>query len=367
MSSLILWSRLVTSPELVRGVRALPPEAFAALVRRVGVEDAGEIVALATTEQLVAAFDEELFAGRPGERATFDVARFTTWLEVLLEAGDAATARRASELSPDFWAHALGHLVLVLDREALMMRMGEGDARARRADKAIDASISEEIDGYLLVARRPDGWDAVMALVAALDRDHRALLEHILDCCAASARGLADDLDALCDALADAETLADDVEAEREARRAARGHVEPRAARAFLALAHARDPGPRDPLTRAYFRELAPAPAAPSAMPPELVAALAEAEPTRALPSAPPPILAALRALPPDVADRRVAELAYLANVLVAALGRPPPAAADEVLAVVARALTARGARSPDDIARVLATTEADRLFRDAW
>ena len=72
-----LLARLIGSPDLARTVRALPLGTFAALVRHVGVEDAGEIVALATTDQLVAAFDEDLFVNtRPGERETFDPRRF---------------------------------------------------------------------------------------------------------------------------------------------------------------------------------------------------------------------------------------------------------------------------------------------------
>lgn len=74
-STASLLSRLIATPDLVRAVQALPGPTFSALVRRIGVEDAGELLALASNEQLVDAFDEDLFRNdRPGERETFDAA-----------------------------------------------------------------------------------------------------------------------------------------------------------------------------------------------------------------------------------------------------------------------------------------------------
>ena len=108
--------QLVDDPNLIQTVRALPESAFSALVRQIGIEDAGEVIALATTEQLVAAFDEDLFVNaRPGERESFDPDRFAVWLEVLLEAGDAAAANKIAALSIDFVVHSLSQLVLVLE------------------------------------------------------------------------------------------------------------------------------------------------------------------------------------------------------------------------------------------------------------
>ena len=199
---------------------AARPRRFAALVREIGLEDAGELVAMATTEQLVTAFDEDLFVSqRPGERETFDPDRFVTWLEVLLEAGDRAAADRVAELSPDFVVRALSSPLLVLDHDALAARMSEAGRQGARAEKAIESSLSEEIDGYLLIARRPDGWDAVLALILALDERHRGLLERLLDRCAYLCRGYVDDLSALHEVLSAEESLAEDVEAEREERR----------------------------------------------------------------------------------------------------------------------------------------------------
>lgn len=251
-------------PDLAAQIQALPPQVFASLVRRIGVEDAGTWIALATTEQLVQAFDEDWFTSeRAGEREVFDVGRFVVWLEVLLEAGEDVVASKLAELDEDFVAHALSSVVLVLDEEELRQRLDEGEEdEVSLVDKSLESALAEQLDGYLLIARRHEGWDAVLSLILALDRDHRALCERLLDRLVAVSRSSLEDLEELSTVLTEGESLAEDVEAAREQRRSEQGYVEPRAARGFLELA--RSPLPegaktidaRDPLTQAYFREL---------------------------------------------------------------------------------------------------------------
>jgi hypothetical protein len=396
-----LLARLIDMPDLPAVVRELPPQAFAALVRKVGVEDAGEVVALATTEQLVAAFDEDLFGNdRPGQRERFDPHRFVVWLEVLLEAGDGVAAARFAELSEDFVVRALTSMLIVLDEEALRIRMSEDDADADAADKALEDSLSEEIDGYLLLAKRTDGWDAVLSLILALDRDHRALLERLLDHAARLSSNLIEDLDELVSVLSEGESLAEDVEAEREDRRAAQGYVEPRAARSFLELAKkplsSSEREVRDPITRAYFRELSRDVTRPSAPPsPNLSALVSElvgsetATPLRlgSAPTGPKSdanpgsvltlAMQRLRDLDGMRFQERLEELVYLTNILVAGGtvngGRYSlPQAAASVLESVTRGAELaleQTQRSGDPIAElveVLRTTPADLLFRRA-
>jgi hypothetical protein len=405
-ASTTLLARLIETPDLVRAVRELPAPTFSALVRHVGVEDAGEIVALATTDQIVAAFDEDLFANEsPGEREVFDGERFASWLEVLLEAGDDAAAGRMAELSEDFVVRAFSSLILVLDHDALRGRMSESDESACYADKAIESRLSEEIDGYLLISKRYAGWDALLALILAMDRDHRALLARVLDRCAVMAKDCLDDLDALTGMLTSEEALAEDVEAEREERRSKLGYVEPRAARSFLALARMPPTGniaslQRDPITRAYFRDLAPPSSAaletcqgpPRSL--DLIGGMGGIEPalparpggTRASSDAAAAFIDAMRLL--SKADlqcygERMEELAYLANVLMAGArigdGRLRRSeAAEAVLSTVAfgAELEARERRSDRSCSTVRATAAelcvvlracaADLLFRKA-
>ncbi|MCX4243933.1 DUF6178 family protein [Paraliomyxa miuraensis] len=394
-----LLSRLIEAPHLDRLVRELPNERFTALVREIGVEDAGELVALATTEQLVAAFDEDLFVSRPGERETFDRRRFVTWLEVLLEAGDRAVAHRVAELSEDFVAHALSSLVLVFDHDQLRERITEDDPAAIEADGALERALNEEIDGYLLVARAEEGWDAVLALVLALDRSHRSLLVRVLDRCAALASSYVDDLDALAEVLSEAQTLAEDVEAAREERRSLLGYVEPRAAKGFLALARMPMTGElagqsRDATTRAYFRGLerkgrSTAPTREHTDQPleKLLAQLPSPASGGDLEDEAPRLTLALQALGGEAPPRfqeRLAELAYLSNVVLAGLADEhgqrlrPSEAAQAALATVALGaeLLARERHglasspsmraTPDELREVLEAHPADLLFRKA-
>lgn len=406
-----LLNGLIALPDLAGTIRALPAPAFAALVRKVGVEDAGELLALATTEQLVHAFDEDLFTSeRAGEREAMDVGRFVVWLEVLLEAGDERAADRFAALDEDFVAHALGSVLLVLDEDALRDRLDGGDEdETRPIDKSLESALTEDIDGYILVAKRHDGWDAVLTLVLALDRDHRALLARLLDRLAGAGDRYLEDLEALSSVLSEGESLAEDVEAAREERRSKQGFVEARSARAFLALAREPSVGParsveRDPLTRAYFREVErgspiavdepSAPATLHALPPAILRELdhlgaggdglvlggpgAGATTAGAFTEA----LRALGREEPGLFRERMEEFAYLTNVLIAGHDRGEARlrlreAADAVLATVCYGATleVRGSRakhaqkappSASEIVEVLRRHGADVLFRVA-
>jgi hypothetical protein len=400
---------LIETPDLVQTVRALPTQAFSALVRQVGVEDAGEIIALATTDQIVAAFDEDLFVNaNPGEREVFDGDRFAVWLEVLLEAGDDVAANRLAELSEDFVIQALSSLVLVLDNDALNDRMSEGDQSAIYADKALESALSEQIDSYLLISRKYDGWDAALSLILALDRDHRPFLERVLDRCATMASEYVEDLDALVTVLTSEESLTEDVEAAREERRAKLGHVEPRAARSFLSLARKPlkaniESEPRDPITRAYFRELEHTHSATVTFnrgvnrtfallnagqesQSSLAALSAGAAEPESAADASTAFIAAMRLLKdkrPERFDERMEELAYLANVLVAGAKIKdrrfrPSEAAEAVIATVAlgaeleaqsrslRKLDGTTRATAEEICEVLGARAADLLFRRA-
>lgn len=387
-----LLARLLDEPALPAQIAALPPRTLGALIRGVGLEDAGELVALATTEQLVAVFDEDLWrADRPGEDEAFDAARFATWLEVLLEAGDAVVARQLAALPEDLVTMALHQHVLVLDMDALAdeIQATDDEDEVERVEKALESGLSEELDRYRLVARRTDGWDAVLAAVLALDRDHHALLVRILDRLVAIG-GEEIEAHGLHAVLTADEMLASDAAAERDDRRAAIGHVAPRDAAAFLKLAlDPAAPPERDAITRAYFRALTRtvAPAVPDAGALRDLLARVERDDDDggdrrrqlAATTGELAITAALRVLAaadPVRASERQAELAYLANVLVAGATtgagrdrRPvrPVEAARAALAIVDRGLALAAAGSGAAPAAIVAARTADELFRLGW
>lgn len=417
-----LLQHVLDSPALVAAVRELPPPALAKLIDSIGLESAGELVALATTSQLERVFDEDLWrADAVGDDPHFDPERFATWLEVLLEAGEPAVARRLCELPLDFVVLAVQRSIFVFDKDRLGMQLAEDPEELEAIEKALDSHPCEEWEELMLVARDPRTWDTVLAALLSLDRDHHSLLRRILDRCADACAEHIDDNGGLYNVLSSDELLEVDEGRERDERRASEGYVAPSDARSFLALARQApaETTERDAVTRAYFRELdrkaserrkeppppataellrllaeasgaaseAPGKAArtKAALPAATRRAKARAEPpSSALAAAEPTSLLARALAELSEADaaihaERLDELAYLANVLVA--GAPNqgrqfrPIEALETAASVCDAALQRelSARNVPDAARLAAARELlrarhlDQLFRAEW
>src|SRR5580765_352114 len=126
-----LLMRILERPELVAAVRDLPGPVLGKLIERIGLEDAGELVALASTAQLERIFDDDLWrADAAGGDETFRPERFALWLRVMLEAGEELLAQRLCELPQDLLALAVHRLVLVLDMDVLEDQLSPGDEEA---------------------------------------------------------------------------------------------------------------------------------------------------------------------------------------------------------------------------------------------
>ncbi|MBN2574866.1 MAG: UTP--glucose-1-phosphate uridylyltransferase [Deltaproteobacteria bacterium] len=89
-------------PNLVAAIEALPAPALGKLIDHVGLEDAGEIVALATTEQIRRILDDDLWRSEgPGQDESFAADRFALWLEIMLSPPCVSSRRRRC-----FWLDA---------------------------------------------------------------------------------------------------------------------------------------------------------------------------------------------------------------------------------------------------------------------
>lgn len=386
-----LLSRLLEDRELAATLRALPAPALRKVILRVGLEDAGELIALASLEQLRDVFDEDLWRSpQPGRDEAFDAERFTTWLEVLLEGGEAQVSDRLSEMSEDFLVFAVSQLVRVLDL-AVLTRWATDPGEAELLDRVLDAQLCLELDEVLLVSRRERGWDAVLTTLLSLDERHPRLLREVLSRCAAASHEEVRSGRELHAVISGDERLLEDASAEREERRAERGYVSPADARAFLALARTAPEQPgKDPITRAYFRELKPHSAPSAGATP--VSGPPRSAPLRRLlleagveldPDATPPVagtlfqrtLEALIERDPEAHQRLLEELAYLANVLIAgdtsaARVSRPVEAAERVLELCEeglRSLTDRCASDPTAARGALVRWGAVGAFRVAW
>lgn len=354
-------SRILDEPALVAEVRALPPAALAKLIDRVGLEDAGEIVALATTEQIERVFDEDLWTrARAGDDETFDADRFVVWLEILLEAGSDVAARRLAELAPDVVTLAFHRLVSVVDTDALATEIAEGMRDdADEIEEALEGALSHELGEYMIIGRRHDGWDAIVSALVALDSEDHSTCARLLDRLVAMTDREAREEGGLHEVLSNADSLADDVAGDRNERRAGDGFVAPADARAFLKLARqSTDDHARDPVTKAYFRELD---RSPRPEPPRLqrIIEAAELPKRRALPKRTDARMLATILGALDAAKHTTCreELAFLVNVLLAGDTKRwrPADAAEAVVAIVEHGLgviAAASKSSPEAIVR---------------
>jgi hypothetical protein len=253
-----LLLRILERPGLVAAVRELPGAVLGKLIDRIGLEDAGELIALATTAQLERVFDDDLWrADRAGGDETFQPERFALWLRVMLEAGEDRLVQRLCELPQDLVALAVHRLVLVLDMDVLEEQLSPGDEEAEALERALETSVVEEWEEFRLIARDPDVWDDVWIALLSLDRDHHDRLRAILEQCCAMCTEYISGQGGLYQVLTADEMLDGDVAAARGDRRGAEGFISPADARAFLELARRGGGGDaRDPITRAYFRGL---------------------------------------------------------------------------------------------------------------
>jgi hypothetical protein len=351
----VLLRRMLDEPDLPALVQALPAPALGRIVQRLGLEDSSDVLQFASPEQLSELIDQDSWhSSAPGEDERFDARRFALWLEVMLECGEDWVADKLVNLSEDLVTLAFQQQMLVLDTDQLAALLHGDPDELERAEKALSDCASEELDRYLIIARHPDGWDTLLTVLLALDKNHHHWLERLLERCCAISHDYVEDNGGLYDVLSAEELLESDVAGEREDRRAAQGYIAPSRATHFLRLARttplAALLGEEDNITRTYFRELGkparharPPARANAAAPARRLLALLEAagsdddhdgnEPPRApllttavagAPANEAPAAAlfrdAVQALlhrDPSLQERRLEELAYLANVLL--------------------------------------------------
>lgn len=374
---------VLEQPGLVRSVRALEPAHLSALIREVGIEDSGELLAMATPEQFSYLVDESMWTQqRPGEDEVFDHGRFVVWLDVMFEGGADLVVQRLRALSEETLAVAFSGQLLVLDVETLGIGMAGASAyEAELVEKALDACLYLEFDNYTLVAKRGIGWDTVIEALLSLDKVDHALVRRILDECCRASTEYVDDNGGLSSVLSAEEMLEEDASASREERRSELGFVTPADARAFLLLAEQTPIGmggevpERDAITRAYFRELAQTPkrSPQSAAPARLMQVLADfgvvQSDTRVLPPSRDEIVLRdmLGTTDESFRAQREQELVYLANLLVASpLGLSPVEAAQRTVEAFTAGLEhlLDHGHSHEEI---MTQTGADQLFRIGW
>lgn len=264
-------------------------------MRQRGLDQCVDLIEVATTEQLNAILDLDLWsAPLAGQGEQFDADRFGEWLEALVGHGAATAARVVERLDVHLAATGLSRFVRVFD-PGVLMPTAPSDDEPREGGLFEANGAAAEIGGYVVQARREDAWDAIVELLAVLSADRAACFNAIMQECRRLSNGSRepDGLDDLLDA---PDQSLHDLGRERDDRRAERGFGTWADARAFLAAARERPPSGRsqDP------------------------AAVAKLRPAGDGPGGLRPLIEYLLRHHPDAYFARGRELAFLANAFVA-------------------------------------------------
>jgi hypothetical protein len=253
-------ARLLDAPFLDRVVPRLAPETLHRLVQSRGLEACGELVTCATPAQLTSLLDLDLWhRAQPGRDEEFDVERFGEWLEVLVDAGESVAARTVAALDEHLVIVGLCRYVRVLDPGTFEPTAPSDDETADRSEMmngdGSGNALECEVGGYLVRARRTDAWDAIVALLVALEAGHDRCFHAVMQGCRRLSNSTPE-IDGLDDLLTAPEQHLHDVAIERERRRSRQGYTTPSDARAFLHMARQppQTPFAVNPIAAAYFR-----------------------------------------------------------------------------------------------------------------
>src|SRR5262247_2080267 len=259
-----LLDRILNTPSLEQVIPRLRPDLLHRVIQTCGLEDCGEIVALATPEQLARIFDLDLWrAAKAGRDEQFDADRFGVWLEVLVESGAAAAAQKLAGMDVDLVIAGLAQHALVYDIAAITpYETTDGELITFYADaiRVFDDGLKFDVGGYLLLAKRADSWVAIVEVLTSLDARHPDYFHQLMQGCRALSNS-GREIDGLDDLLSEGDQAMLDLAVDREQRREIQGYVTPAQSRAFLQMSRELRLGsdaapPANPLAGAYFRAI---------------------------------------------------------------------------------------------------------------
>jgi hypothetical protein len=246
---------------LARLVPHLAPETLHQLIHQIGLHDSGDLVASATPAQLTSVLDLDLWRpARPGLDEQFDADRFGEWVEMLVDTGEAVAARIVAAMEEHLVVAGLSRYIRVLDPGVFLPHEASDD-EPMHAPIAPSDGVECEVGGYLVRAKRADAWDAIVALLLALETHHPNCFHGLMRGCRRLSNS-APEVDGLDDLLMEPEQQFYDVAGDRADRRSQQGYSTAADARAFLQMARQRKPPQPDaadaiktnPIAAAYFR-----------------------------------------------------------------------------------------------------------------
>lgn len=226
----------MSAPNLARVVPELPPEVLHRVVQQSGLEECGELLVLATPDQLAHVFDRDLWRGAGGTPFEHvDADRFGLWLEVLVQADAIAAAALVAGMDVDLMATALAQHVRVFDHSAVVW-YPTLDGELASSTPFLDLDGRFDVGGYVLLPKREGPQDAIAALLTALDERHGDYFSRLMSRCARLSHS-APEVDGLDNLMTAGDQAMFDAADAREQRLGAQGYVAPAQARAFLEMA----------------------------------------------------------------------------------------------------------------------------------
>lgn len=211
-----LLQRLLDNPELPRFIPRLETATLNALVETVGPEDSGALVTYTTDRQLRAIFDESLWQSlAPGAPEQHRPEEFVRWLFILQEQGEALFAERLAGLGLDYVIMNFAQLVQVVNADTILAFDYEVLEQHTGA-----AAYAEEFDGYYITAIYDEEWDITRAALVALQAHRPDVFEPML-------YGLSQDA---------GDYLLHDISGDRRDDKESAGFVTPESARSLLEL-----------------------------------------------------------------------------------------------------------------------------------
>ena len=374
--SITALARLLDSDRLAKTVPDLAPEVLHQLILHRGLDVGADLVAAATSEQVTSVFDLDLWhSPKPGLEEKLDANRFVEWVEALIDKDPSLAARTVASLDAGLVIAAMSRYIRIFDPGVFERIVPTEEVDHDNAPDPF-AGLVHEMAGYIIRARCPEGWDAIVLLLNALEDEHPDRFHEVIVGC----RRLSNDrpeIDGLDDLLEAPEQATHDATLAREDRQSALGYVTPGDARAFLEMArrprqpHAPHELARESLAGSRIRRSS------GSDPDHLDRSRALVERSHGDASSETRISRAMRHLgahDAETFDERMKELAFLAGALVAgcSLGdRPftPREAQDAAIAVCNLGLeqwpgAGIDAPLPDDF---LKTQKLVAVFETGW
>lgn len=172
-----LLRKLTRNANLPAYIRQLPAGTLSRLIEDVGLEDSQEILALVGPEQLKAVLSVALWnAPKPGQQEEFDLDEFVRWVEVWLQEGESTLVRRVVELGENFVVMCLSKLLVAVDRTTVGLR-----------------ESGFEIGQYMIFPRQEKHWNRVTDTLGVLWHHEPDFVLYVLRRCSFERSILNDD------------------------------------------------------------------------------------------------------------------------------------------------------------------------------